>query len=208
MRILGWDQFAMFATSVEEAERLVEPFDCDFLDEMRNQYPQIRQCSPAILKTLRVPGFAAERFSAEGDSSYFGRCTAAFQAITRSPHPMFHVAQRVYLAGGEMESLAAGAAVTHLGPGAMSRADVWYMVRRRAADWGIETAIGCNMFRPTGITDYLTNGGRIEVAQRMAGHLRVDCIIGRHGLLTPRRFCASGRGYGRPQPSARRSAPP
>ena len=25
-------------------------------------------------------------------------------------------------------------------------------------------------FRATGITDYLTNGGRIEVAQRMAGH--------------------------------------
>jgi hypothetical protein len=38
--------------------------------------------------------------------------------------------------------------------------------------------------------------------------LRVDCIIGRHGLLTPHRVCASGRGYGRPQPSARRSAPP
>ena len=33
-----------------------------------------------------------------------------------------------------------------------------------------ETAIGCHTFRATGITDYLTNGGRIEVAQRMAGH--------------------------------------
>jgi integrase len=57
-----------------------------------------------------------------------------------------------------------------LGEGAMSRTDVWYMVRRRAADAGIETAIGCHTFRATGITDYLTNGGRIEVAQRMAGH--------------------------------------
>jgi site-specific recombinase XerD len=52
----------------------------------------------------------------------------------------------------------------------MSRTDVWYMVRRRAADAGIETSIGCHTFRATGITDYLTNGGRIEVAQRMAGH--------------------------------------
>jgi site-specific recombinase XerD len=52
----------------------------------------------------------------------------------------------------------------------MSRTDVWYMVRRRASDAGIETAIGCHTFRATGITDYLTNGGRIEVAQRMAGH--------------------------------------
>ncbi len=57
-----------------------------------------------------------------------------------------------------------------LGAGAMSRVDVWYMVRRRAVDASIETAIGCHTFRATGITDYLTNGGRIEVAQRMAGH--------------------------------------
>lgn len=44
------------------------------------------------------------------------------------------------------------------------------MVRRRASDAGIETAICCHTFRATGITDYLTNGGRIDVAQRMAGH--------------------------------------
>lgn len=43
-------------------------------------------------------------------------------------------------------------------------------MRRRAKDAGIETAIGCNTFRATGLTDYPTNGGRIEVAQRMAGH--------------------------------------
>jgi integrase len=57
-----------------------------------------------------------------------------------------------------------------LGPGRMSRTDVWYMVRRRASDAGIETPIGCHTFRATGIMDYLTNGGRIEVAQKMAGH--------------------------------------
>jgi integrase/recombinase XerD len=44
------------------------------------------------------------------------------------------------------------------------------MVRRRASDSGIETAISCHTFRATGVTDYLTNGGRIEVAQCMAGH--------------------------------------
>jgi integrase len=50
------------------------------------------------------------------------------------------------------------------------RGEVWSMVRRRASVAGIETAIGCHTFRATGTTDYLTNGGRIEVAQRMAGH--------------------------------------
>jgi site-specific recombinase XerD len=58
----------------------------------------------------------------------------------------------------------------HLSNRPMLRGDVWRMVRRRASDAEIETAIGCHTFRATGITDYLTNGGRIEVAQRMAGH--------------------------------------
>lgn len=53
---------------------------------------------------------------------------------------------------------------------AMLREDVWRMVRRRAADAGIETAIGCHSFRATGITDYLKNDGKLEIAQRMAGH--------------------------------------
>ncbi|MGH9435978.1 MAG: tyrosine-type recombinase/integrase, partial [Terriglobia bacterium] len=52
----------------------------------------------------------------------------------------------------------------------LSRTDVWYMIQRRAADVELETAIGCHTFRATGITDYLSNGGRIEVAQRLAGH--------------------------------------
>jgi integrase/recombinase XerD len=52
----------------------------------------------------------------------------------------------------------------------MLRGDVWRMVRRHASDAGIETAIGCHTFGATGIGDYLTNGGRIEVAQRVAGH--------------------------------------
>jgi integrase len=50
------------------------------------------------------------------------------------------------------------------------RGDVRRMVRRRASEAGIETAIGCHTFLATGITDYLTNGGRIEDAERMAGH--------------------------------------
>ena len=52
----------------------------------------------------------------------------------------------------------------------MLRVDVWRMVRRRVSDAGIETTIGCHTFRATGITDYLTNGGRSDVARRMAGH--------------------------------------
>jgi integrase/recombinase XerD len=53
---------------------------------------------------------------------------------------------------------------------AMSQPDVWRMIRRRAAQAGIKTEIGCHTFRATGITAYLKNGGRLEIAQQMANH--------------------------------------
>lgn len=52
----------------------------------------------------------------------------------------------------------------------ISRFDAWAMVRRRGKDAEIETKIGNHIFGATGITSYLSNGGRIEVAQRMAEH--------------------------------------
>ena len=52
----------------------------------------------------------------------------------------------------------------------MGQADVYRMIRRRALDAGIETKIGCHSFRATGITEYLRNGGKVEVAQQMANH--------------------------------------
>jgi len=52
----------------------------------------------------------------------------------------------------------------------MSRSDVYRMIRRRAAAAGIKTLIGCHTFRATGITAYLKNGGKLELAQQMANH--------------------------------------
>ncbi len=52
----------------------------------------------------------------------------------------------------------------------MARVDVYRMIRRRAQDAGIQTPIGCHSFRATGITAYLQNGGRLELAQQMAAH--------------------------------------
>ncbi len=53
----------------------------------------------------------------------------------------------------------------------MLQSDVWRMIRRRSLAAGIKTEIGCHTFRATGITAYLKNGGRLEVAQQMANHL-------------------------------------
>ena len=52
----------------------------------------------------------------------------------------------------------------------MSQSDVYRMIRRRADAAGIRTRIGCHTFRATGITEYLRNGGKLEVAQQMANH--------------------------------------
>ncbi len=55
----------------------------------------------------------------------------------------------------------------------MSRVDASYMVRRRAKDAGLEAAIGNHSFRAIGLTDYLENGGDINIAKRMAGHSNI-----------------------------------
>lgn len=52
----------------------------------------------------------------------------------------------------------------------MSQADVYRMVGRRAEAARIRTRIGCHGFRATGITEYLRNGGKLEIAQQMANH--------------------------------------
>ena len=52
----------------------------------------------------------------------------------------------------------------------MSQPDAYRMIGRRAADAGIQTKIGYHSFRATGITEYLRNGGKLEVAQQMANH--------------------------------------
>ncbi|WP_246295161.1 tyrosine-type recombinase/integrase [Piscinibacter koreensis] len=52
----------------------------------------------------------------------------------------------------------------------ISQADVYRMIGRRGAAADVRTKIGCHSFRATGITEYLRNGGKLEVAQQMANH--------------------------------------
>ena len=53
---------------------------------------------------------------------------------------------------------------------AMSRSDALRMVKRRALAAGLSTTTCNHTFRATGITTYLKNGGKVEIAQRMAAH--------------------------------------
>lgn len=53
---------------------------------------------------------------------------------------------------------------------AMTRNDVFRMVKRRAQAAGLPPSTCCHTFRATGITAFLDNGGTIENAQAIAAH--------------------------------------
>lgn len=55
----------------------------------------------------------------------------------------------------------------------LHRTNAYHAIRKRARQAGISTAVCAHTFRATGITNYLTNGGSISEAQKMAAH--ADC---------------------------------
>jgi integrase/recombinase XerD len=59
----------------------------------------------------------------------------------------------------------------------LSQADAYRMIRRRAKTARIKTRIGNHTFRATGITAYLKNGGKLEIAQQIAAH-ESSCTTG------------------------------
>src|SRR6059058_5560729 len=52
----------------------------------------------------------------------------------------------------------------------LAQANVHRMIHHRALEAGIRTKVSAHSFRATGITTYLQNGGKLEIAQQMAGH--------------------------------------
>jgi integrase/recombinase XerD len=57
-----------------------------------------------------------------------------------------------------------------LGNRPATRIDAGRMLKRRLKDAGLSHAFSPHSFRTTGITNFLENGGTLEVAQRIAGH--------------------------------------
>ena len=53
---------------------------------------------------------------------------------------------------------------------AMTRIDIFRMIKRRARKAGLSETVCCHTFRATGITTYLKNGGSMEKAQIIANH--------------------------------------
>jgi len=59
---------------------------------------------------------------------------------------------------------------TVIGDRAMNRTEALRMVKRRLLSAGIPPVFSNHSFRATGITEFLSNGGNLEVAQQLANH--------------------------------------
>ena len=95
--------------------------------------------------------------------------------------PAHHTAQAyvdAYLAGAGIADDRRGPLFRSCEPGrrdalqarAMSRLSALRMIKRRSRKAGLPAEICAHSFRGTGITEYLRNGGDLEVAARIAGH--------------------------------------
>jgi integrase/recombinase XerD len=56
----------------------------------------------------------------------------------------------------------------------LDRTGVWQLVQTRARACGIKKRVCPHSFRATGITEYMSVGGTLEIAQRIAGHSQLS----------------------------------
>ncbi len=90
-------------------------------------------------------------------------------------HHRAEEAVEAYLAAGCLEDAKAPLfqsvdRVGRLSGRPLGRRAVLAMIKRRAVAAGLPSSTCCHTFRATGITAYLSNGGTLEHAQRIAGH--------------------------------------
>jgi integrase/recombinase XerD len=87
---------------------------------------------------------------------YLEEWIAAAGLAAKPEAPLFPTLRHGRLADGELSPL--------------PQANVHMMIQRRAKQAQLRTKISAHSFRATGITTYLQNGGKLEIAQQMAGH--------------------------------------
>ena len=87
---------------------------------------------------------------------YLEEWIAAAGLSTNPEAPLFPTLKHGRLSDGELAGI--------------PQANVHLMIQRRANAAGLRTKVSAHSFRATGITTYLQNGGKLEIAQQMAGH--------------------------------------
>lgn len=162
--------------SAEEARQLLDSIDCSTAVGLRDR-ALIGLMVYSFARVSAVLGMRVEDYYHLGKRSYFRlhEKGGKFHEV-----PAHHKAEEyldAYLEAAGLESDPSGplfrTAVGRSGQltaNAMTRQDVFRMVKRRARRAGVSERISCHTFRATGITAYLENGGTIEKAQAIAAH--------------------------------------
>ena len=161
--------------SPAEARRLLEAIDAGTLAGLRDR----ALLSVMLYSFARVSAVVAMR-----RQDYFRQESRGWLRLhekggKRHDVPAHHRAAEAldhYLEAGGLDEAKAllfqsiDPAARRLTGSALSRRLVLAMIKRRAAAADLSPSTCCHTFRATGITAYLSNGGTLEHAQRIAGH--------------------------------------
>jgi integrase/recombinase XerD len=159
----------------DEARRLLDSIDGEDLRSLRDQ----ALIAVMLFGFVRVGAVVQMRVRDFEDAS--GEAWLVLREkggkVRRIPaHHRVRAALRAYVVAAELAQRSKAplfqSAPRHggLSGKAMSRGDVWAMVKRRCAAAGLPDNICNHSFRATGITIHQENGGRIEDAAELAGH--------------------------------------
>ena len=163
--------------SAEEARGLLDGIDLSTLAGLRDR----ALIGVLVFRFARVSAAVSMRISdyyTQGKRSFFrlhekgGRYNVV---------PAHHLAQEyvdAYLEAADLGENRRGPLFRNCAAGrqdrledrAMTRATALRMIKRRVRQAGLLAEICARSFRGTGITEYLRNGGDLEVAARIAGH--------------------------------------
>jgi integrase/recombinase XerD len=175
--------------TAEELRHLLDSIETDNLIGLRDR-AFLGLLSYTFARVSAAVGMKVEDFYIQGRKSWVRLGEKGGKVNELPVHPnldsyLVEYLEAAGLTGSSKSPLfrAAPGKTRQLGVKALSRHDAYQMIRRRARATGIRSKIGCHSFRATGITTYLKNEGRLEIAQQMAGHAsaRTTSLYDRRG---------------------------
>jgi site-specific recombinase XerD len=160
----------------DQARRLLEAVAGDDLASLRDR-ALIAVMLFGFVRVGAVVKMRVRDFDDAGDEAWLVLEEKGGKARRIPAHHLVREALRAYVAAAALEPRCKGPlfqSAPRKAPGlsgkALSRSDVWAMVKRRCAAAGLPANICNHSFRATGITIHQENGGRIEDAAELAGH--------------------------------------
>ncbi len=175
--------------TVDEMRELLASIETDSLIGLRDR-ALLGLLSYTFARVSAAVGMAVEDFYIQGHKSWIRLREKGGKVHEMPAHPNLDAYLEEYIEATHLAKeprsplfRAARGKTGQFGTNALSRSDAFHMIRRRAQAAGIRSKIGCHSFRATGITTYLENDGRLEIAQQMAGHAsaRTTSLYDRHG---------------------------